>query len=358
MKKYFVLFLAFVLCISFAACGNSAATAPAAAPAESPTSAPTQAPAAPTQAPTEAPSETVVEIAWPEEPVEFVIPANPGGDTDLTSRALAASLTETLGETVSVLNMGGGAGTIAINELMQRDADGYSALYWHGDLVLGSLLGRFGSDWRDMFDICAVCGGGGSTAIIVKASSPWQTIEELFEYVKEHPGEVSVGTETGASTHMMLVEIENQGGLEFNIVNVGNAADRTTALLGGDIDINITSYGSAAAYIESGDMRCLALLAEERAEGLDIPTLKEAVGIDTAWVHFYVVAFPKGTDPAIIDKMAAAIQEDAYKEGYTEILAKYYYKPNVRVGEEAVEYLETQEARLQSLVDQYNARYN
>lgn len=347
MKKLLALLLALCMVFALCACGDSAQPAPTQAPAEN-------------NAPeSEAPdAETPEDIAWPEEAIEFVVPANPGGDTDLTSRGLAASLTETLGQTVSVLNMAGGSGTVAINELMGREADGYSALYWHVDLLLGSLLDRFEKPWDEMFDICAVTGGGSSTAIFVNSNSPWTTINELFDYVKEHPGEVSIATETGASTHMLIVDMEEKGGLEFNICSIGGGADRATALLGGDVDVNVSVYGSCAPYVESGDMRCLAVLAEEPVEGLDVPTLKEATGIDTVWTHFYVVAFPKGTDPAIVNKMAEAIKKDAYTENYTDVLSNYFFKPDVKTGQEALDYVYEMQDYFQLLVDQYNARYN
>ena len=82
MKKVLALILALCMIVALCACGQSAAPAATEAPAAA-------------DAPVEVPAEA--DIAWPEAAVEFVIPANPGGDTDLTSRGLAASLTETLG---------------------------------------------------------------------------------------------------------------------------------------------------------------------------------------------------------------------------------------------------------------------
>ena len=298
------------------------------------------------------------ETDWPKEDIEFIIPAKPGGDTDLTSRGLAASLTESLGKPVSILNLAGGAGTIAINELMAREPDGYSALYWHVDLLLGSLLDRFGENWKDIVDVACVPGGGSSTAIFVNSNSQWETIEDLVAYVKEHPGEVSIATETGASTHMLIVDMENKGGLEFNIVNIGGGADRAAALLGGDVDVNVSVYGSCKAYVESGDMRCLAVLAEEEVEGLDAPTLKGATGIDTVWTHFYILAFPKGTDPEIDAKMEEYAAAAANTSNYTDVLANYFFHADPLTGDAAMEYLDKAEAYFKTLVDQYNERYN
>ena len=110
MKKVLALILALCMVMALCACGQNAAPAATEEPAAA------DAPAADASAETD--------IAWPEAAVEFVIPANPGGDTDLTSRGLAASLTDPLGQPVSVLNMAGGSGTVAINEILSREADG------------------------------------------------------------------------------------------------------------------------------------------------------------------------------------------------------------------------------------------
>ena len=79
---------------------------------------------------------------YPEKAIEVLIPAGPGGDTDTTVRAISASLTELLGQPVVATNMPGGAGTIAMTELLNRDADGYTVFYHHVDTLLLELLKR------------------------------------------------------------------------------------------------------------------------------------------------------------------------------------------------------------------------
>ena len=77
---------------------------------------------------------------YPEKAIEVLIPAGPGGDTDTTVRAITASLTELLGQPVVVTNMPGGAGTVAMTELQNRDADGYTVFYHHVDTLLLEIL--------------------------------------------------------------------------------------------------------------------------------------------------------------------------------------------------------------------------
>ena len=276
---------------------------------------------------------------WPEKPISVVIPAGPGGDTDTTSRAICESLTQILGVPVQVVNMAGGAGTVAMNDVESSPADGYKLIYHHADTVLGTLLGRVDKPWNEMFDIAAVTGGGSTNCIFVGKDSPYNSLEELFADAKARPGEVSFAMETGGLVHLLILNIEQQAGVTFNKVDAGASADRITALLGGNVDVLLTVYGSAKGYVESGDFKCLGILAAERNPNLpDVPTLAEC-GVNATYEHFYYFGFKAGTDPEIVNKFAAAVQQAALEGPYTEALNKYYFTANVRVGQDAVDYM-------------------
>ena len=128
---------------------------------------------------------------YPEKAIEILIPANPGGDTDTTVRAITQSLTEILGQPVVVTNMSGGAGTVAMNELTNRDADGYTVFYHHVDTLLLELLGRMeeGWTWEDALDIAAVTGGGNTYCLFVRKDNDKgiETFDDLVAYAKENP---------------------------------------------------------------------------------------------------------------------------------------------------------------------------
>ena len=128
---------------------------------------------------------------YPEKAIEVLIPAGPGGDTDTTVRAITASLTELLGQPVVVTNMPGGAGTVAMTELQNRDADGYTVFYHHVDTLLLELLGRMDEDWKweDALDISAVTGGGNTYCLFVRKDNDkgLKTFEDVVNYARENP---------------------------------------------------------------------------------------------------------------------------------------------------------------------------
>lgn len=276
---------------------------------------------------------------WPNKAIEVLIPANPGGDTDTTSRAIADSLTEILGQPVSIVNMAGGAGTVAMTELQSREADGYTMIYHHVDTLLLKDLGRMEQSWDEMLDVACVTGGGNTFCLFVNKDAPYQTFEDMIDYAKENPGEVSYAVEAGGTIHMHAIMIQEATGAEFNCVDLGSASDRNVALLGNQVDVLEAQYGQVKDYVESGDFIPLCVLSNERNENFeDVPASAEFdVPFDVEW--FYYFGFKKGTDPAIIDKFNEAAEQAVKMDSYQDALALYNFHDNFLTGTDATDYM-------------------
>lgn len=284
---------------------------------------------------------TEEQAEWPQKPIEVDIGAKPGGDTDTTSRALAVSLGKTLGQPVTIVNMAGGSGTIAADDVLAAEADGYKMLYFHTDTVLNTVLHRCDYDWEDVFDIAAVIDAGASNCVFVRSDAPYSTMKELVDYAKTHT--LSLGIETGGLVHLLALDIADKAGMKFNLVDLGGSAARVAGLVGKQIDILITVYGSARDYVDSGEFKVLGILSAERNPLLpDVPTLREQ-GIDSVYNHFYFFAFKKGTDPAIIRKFDDALAIAVKDEDYNAKMARYCFKPNLLTGQDAVDYMNSVE---------------
>jgi tripartite-type tricarboxylate transporter receptor subunit TctC len=101
----------------------------------------------------------------------------------------------------------------------------------------------------------------------------------------------------------------SEAGIEFNIIDGGDAASKATALLGKQIDVTILPYGTAKGYMDSGDFRALAVAREDRNHRYaDVPTFIEC-GYNVVCPTPYSFLMPKGTDQAIVKKLAATIQK-------------------------------------------------
>ena len=262
---------------------------------------------------------------WPERAIELIVPANPGGDTDANARALAAALTEDLGWNVIVSNMAGGSGAVAFEDCLSNPDDGYRYVFYHSGSCITQLMGMYEEfNVLDDFKLAGMPFLDFSNAFVINSGNEnFSDLASLVEYMKAHPGEVSFATETGSFTHLHCVAFEQAAGVEFNIVDAGTAAQKTTELLGKRLDVIGTQAGLVRDYYAengTGEFTCLGILADERLEGApNIPTLKEQ-GYDVVFSKFFYLAAPNAVDDAVITAMnegLAKVTENAGLKEYS-----------------------------------------
>ena len=287
---------------------------------------------------------TVALAEYPEKAVEIIIPANPGGDTDTTVRAISQSLTEILGQPVVVTNMTGGAGSVAMNEVCNREADGYTVYYHHVDTLLLELLGRMdeGWKWTDALDISAVTGGGNTFCLYVRKDNDKgiKTFEDLVAYAKANPLELTYAVEIGGTLHMHALAMMNALGIEVDCVDLGSASDRNVAFLGGQVDILEALYSQGEEYVKSGDFIPLFVFGNERNQNFaDIPCSGE-LGFDFGAEWFYFFGFKKGTDPEIVAKFTDAVKQAVEMEPYQNALSLYDFHTNFQPAEQGVSFMQ------------------
>lgn len=242
---------------------------------------------------------------WPERSIELIVPANPGGDTDANARALAAALTEELGWNVIVSNMSGGSGAVAFEDAMNNPDDGYRFVFYHSGACITQIMGMYEEfNVLDDFKLAGMPFLDFSNAFVINSGNDnFSDTASMVEYMKEHPGEVTFATETGSFTHLHVLAFQQAAGVEFNIVDAGTAAQKTTELLGKRLDVIGTQAGLVRDYLETGEFTCLGILADERIESApDIPTLKEQ-GYDVVFSKFFYLAAPNSVDDSVIAAM-------------------------------------------------------
>ena len=261
--------------------------------------------------------------AWPEKPVNIVITSSAGGDGDYLMRLLAVELEKELGTTLVLTNVTGGNGSVGMDELMSADPDGYT-FYVNNTCALSAneANGLVDYDYT-VSDPVGVFAKHSGEMIWVRADSPYQTMEDLVNATKENPGKITMGVSMGGSVYAAAMMLQ-KAGAELSLVDASDGSERIIALLGKQVDCCIAGYGIGKEYIESGDLRPLCTLMGSRSAALpDVPTAEEA-GVDGLVVNnLFVLHAPKGTDPAIIEKLNAAImnvteENEAYAQAVTD----------------------------------------
>lgn len=249
--------------------------------------------------------------AFPEKQITIVIQSSAGGNSDAKGRTMAAAIEPLLGVPVVAINKTGAAGAVGMSYVAASEPDGYTIGIVPVELTMLEALGY--ADIRpDQFDLLCLLGGRNRSTIVVNAKSPWNTVEEFFAYAKENPGVITVGNSgIGSIWHIAALKLEKGMGIEFTHVPFTGAATMKVALLGGHITAVTSSAAENASGVLSGDLRMLAVMADDRDPMFpDVPTLKE-LGYNiqtTSWSGF---ACPKGL-PAETKKILV----DAFKKGY------------------------------------------
>jgi len=260
--------------------------------------------------------------AWPKKTIQVIVPFNPGGDTDFNARAYATRLGEILGQNVVIVNMAGNGGATGATQVKNAAPDGYTVLFYHTALLVNELSGttNFGIE---AFEFAAVAAKNPGNVIAVSANSPYKTLKDLIEASKTASPQLTFAANMGATTYVQGTML-NKVGAKMNLVDFGGSSERIAALLGGHVTAIPNPLGPSIPYLESGEWRALALLEEERNPIYpNVPTAIEQ-GYDIANPIYYFFAFPKGTDQAIVNKFADALETINGEAAYQESIMKTY----------------------------------
>ncbi|MDG5788055.1 tripartite tricarboxylate transporter substrate binding protein [Evansella sp. AB-P1] len=255
---------------------------------------------------------------YPKQAIEIYVPASPGGATDASARIIAKHINEYLGEDFIIINESGGGGTLAFETVRNDDTNGYKLLYFHQALHTGYATNRYEYPATDLTAIGTY--SAVNQAYVVSADSPWDSLDDFVEDAKSNPGEYSFGAQLSGTTHFMGAMLAQEAGIEYDILDFGAESDRMAALLGGQIDMIVTSVGNAIEYVESGDFKVLAVLNEERDPAApDFPTAVEQ-GYDIVFSITHALFGPSDLPENVIAALNEATAELAEDEAYIEAL--------------------------------------
>ena len=253
-------------------------------------------------------------LALPAQAADYTIiaPANPGGGWDQTARTMQTVLQEAgISKSVQVQNVPGAGGTIGLAQFTSQKNGDPSALIVGGYVMVGAILTNKSPVGLD--DVTPIARLTGEyEAIVVPASSPFQTIEDLVAALKENPGAVSwAGGSAGGTDHIAVGLIAKAAGVDptkINYIAYSGGGEALAAILGAQVSAGVSSLGEFEGQIKAGTLRLLAVSSGERIEGVDAPTLKES-GLDVVLENWRMVA----AAPGLTDAQKAAISSDIEK---------------------------------------------
>lgn len=257
--------------------------------------------------------------AFPARPITLIVPFPAGGATDTQMRALAVAASRELGQTVIIANRPGAGGTLGPAAMAQTAApDGYTVSVVVGTLFRYPFLQAVNYD--PLTDFTYVAGMTAySYGIVVRQDAPWKTLDELIAHARANPEKVSYGgTGTGGSGRIAIERLSRLTDVKFNFIPYKGAAEETTALLGGHIQM--VSDAGWGPMIDTGKARLLAVMGDARAKRVpDVPTLTE-LGYPIIASNPVGIAGPKGMDPKVVAMLQQAFHRAARDPEYNRAL--------------------------------------
>lgn len=278
---------------------------------------------------------------YPTKPVQVVLPIAPGGDTDTNARLFNKYLEKELGQKLVVVNVDGGGGTLGMRRVMAAKPDGYTAMFFHGEAMVPKLAGLvdFGIDSLEMVAIALM---DNTTVLATHKDAPFKTMQGLVEYAKANPGKIDFGMLTGGYPHLVGVALQQQLGIQMNMVDAGGNAAKIVALRGHKINLINVQYGIAKDYFTSGDFINLGLLSPQRNPLIpDVATTADA-GFPLEFNKFFFFAMPKGTPQPVVEKFSAAVKRVVENPEYQAEAAKFFLTPTYMGPQQAAEHADKQ----------------
>ena len=296
--------------------------------------------------------------AFEPENVECIAPSGPGGGWDFTCRQIGKALYDQglVPGPVQVSNMAGGSGGVAYAAVVSKRNDDNNLIVAASSATTTRLAqGAFVGMNMDMVRWLAAVGADYGI-IAVAQDSPFQTLPDLMNAIKEDPASVSVagGSAVGGWDHLKLLIAARQAGVEnlaaVKYIAFQGGGEAITQLLGGHVQAFTGDISEAQGFMDSGDIRVLAVLSEERLPGklAELPTAKEQ-GIDAVGANWRGFYGPGGTSEEAYDYWVNAINAVYESDEWKQIMEANGLMPFGLKGEELKAFVAEQIANIESL---------
>ena len=264
---------------------------------------------------------------YPSHPVKIIVPYAPGGATDIVARILADQLGKTLGQQFYVENKPGAFGIVALEDLANSPADGYTLMI--GNVTTNAITpviypSKFHIDYAK--DVVPVTDLVDIPAFLLATTKNFdvKSVPELIAYAKAHPGQVRYGTVgPGSYPHYDMAYFAKRAG-DLDMVAIPNksgASGVINDMLNGSTQTAFLNVASAAPQVKAGNFRAIALVDHSRLPDYpNLPTMQELgyAGVGTiAWQGLFAPgATPKPVLQEVFNDFTAALKAPAVADAF------------------------------------------
>lgn len=246
---------------------------------------------------------------YPARPLRIVVPFGPGGVGDLSARAVAQKMSDTLGQQVIIDNRPSAGGVVAAEMVAKAEPDGHTMLLLNNQQAVSVSLFKSlpYNPLRDFQPVSSI--GSFSLVILVTPDSAYKTLKDLIAHAKANPGKLNVGTiNIGATQHLAAELFKSMAGIDVLTVPYNNTGAVLSELRGKRVQFAMEFAAPVIGQVKSGSLRALAVSTMTRYSALpDVPTVHES-GVPgyevTSWNG---IAVPAKTPRARVELLNKAI---------------------------------------------------
>jgi len=282
----------------------------------------------------------------------------PGGSNDVLSRITAQAMSPGLGQQVVIDNRAGAAGMIGADNVAKSAPDGYSILNIQASFVANAAMRtRMPYDTLNDFVFVGMMARAPLLAV-VHPSLPVKNIRELVALAKSHPGQINYGTPgIGSHTHLSTELFRRMAGIDIVHVPYKGIAPALTDLMGGQLQLAMTSPPSVMSQVQSGRLKALAVGSEKRSVFLPaIPTIAESGYTGYRADYWGGIAAPAKTPVEIVNRLAAELNKALQSAELRQRYAAEGAEPAVMSREQLKQFITTDIARWRQVARDANVR--
>ena len=301
------------------------------------------------------------QAAYPAKPIRLIVPFPPGGGTDMIARAVAQKMADQNKWNVIVDNRPGAGGNLGVDAASKADPDGYTLVMGQtSNLAINpTLYKKLPYDpLKDLVPVALV--SSSPIVMAVPVNSRFNTFADVVAASKSKPDTVTLGySGNGTVAHLAGEQAQKAAGIQLRHIPYKGAAQAMTDLVGGQIDLYMSSVPTLLGQVRNGKLKVIAITSAKRSAQLpDVPTLAESgvPGFDSVtWTGFFV---PAGTPEAVVQKLhhgfATALQEPKLRERFAELGLRIYGSPTA----EFQALMDSDAAKYESVIQQAGIKVN
>jgi tripartite-type tricarboxylate transporter receptor subunit TctC len=289
---------------------------------------------------------------FPSEQIELIVPFPAGGGTDQTARQLASAAEQTCETSVIVSNREGSTGAVGHQAGADAQPDGYTAVIATAEVAMINHLGLAQITPEDIRGVMQY--NFDPAALSVRADSPYETIDDFIS-AAENGENLTIGTSgTGGIWHISFAGMAEEAGVEFTNVPFDGGAPAIQAVLGGQVDATSASGAEVAPQVESGELRPLVVMGEERIDILpDTPTLGEE-GMDWTSGTWRGLAVPNDTPDDVVQTLNECFEEAAESEEFQQFMENNGFGMDIKPADEFEQFMDDEYERFGEVIESLN----